>query len=95
MMYRTYTGEEEPKEASLSFEERLIPKEVKEEVKICGSSGSQSNTAANPLSGLLGGVFNGIELDDLLILGLLILLFYENCEDNILIIILVALLFMK
>ena len=94
-MYHTYKSEEIPKEESMTFEERLIPKEVNEDIKICSVNKEMQKDKTNPLSNLFGGIFSGIDMDDMLILGLLILLFYESCEDNIIIIILVALLFLK
>lgn len=95
-MYRTYKTDKMPAPEKNGFEERLIPKEVQTNpVKICSSKNTSEVKAANPLSGIFGGVFDNLQPDDILILGILVLLFYENCEDNLLIIILVALLFIK
>ena len=86
-MYRTYKPEIIEKENN--FEERLIPREVKEiPVNICTQSKNLS-----PINDIFGGFFGNIGWDDILIIALLILLFYENCDDNILITILVVLLF--
>ena len=93
-MYRTYKTEETETTKAPKFEERLIPKEVQETpVKICSEEAVSEVQSINPLSNIFGGIFDNIGFDDIIILGILMLLFYENCEDNILIIILVALLF--
>jgi len=95
-MYRTYKTDKIPVTEKNGFEECLIPKEVQTgPVKICNSENASEIKAVNPLSNIFGGAFDNIQLDDILILGILVLLFYENCEDNLLIIILVALLFIK
>ena len=70
-------------------EERLIPKEVAEiPVAVC-STELQNNA---PLSGLGGGFLNKLHTDDIILIGILLLLFYENCEDNILITVIAVLL---
>lgn len=67
-------------EIKLPKEEKLIPKEVTCEKK-----------EARRKNNLFGNLDN----EDVLILGLLLILFFEDCKDNMLIIVLVALLFIK
>lgn len=83
-MYQTYKNTEPKKEKK--FEERLIPKEV-----VNPHPPVHSKKASNPLNDL----FSNMDFEDILILGLLLLLYYEDCRDNMLMIILVALLFIK
>jgi len=80
-MYQTYQSEPVKKN-----EEKLIPKEITNDncnVKPC----KKQNTSRN--------LFSGINNEDLLILGLLFLLYNEDCQDNMLLMVLVALLFIK
>ena len=69
-MYQTYQSEPVKKN-----EEKLIPKEITNDncnVKPC----KKQNTSRN--------LFSGINNEDLLILGLLFLLYNEDCQDNML-----------
>ena len=94
-MYHTFRNEADTN-AEKPFEERIIPKEVTENYsKITSDEIKSEIKSENPLSNLFGSVFNNLGIDDIIILGILMLLFYESCEDNILIIILVALLFIR
>lgn len=81
-MYQTYKSEE----SCGKKEEKLIPKEV-----IC----VDEKEYENPSKKTRGGLFGSLESDELLILGLLILLYFEDCKDNMLMVILAALLIMK
>ncbi|MBE7019967.1 MAG: hypothetical protein E7411_00845 [Ruminococcaceae bacterium] len=69
-------------ECSEKREEKLIPKEV-----VCEPKAPSENAKK--------GLFGGLDNDDILILGLLLILMLEDCKDNMLIIILVALLFIN
>ena len=69
-------------EAKPSKEEKLIPKEI---------SGCKAKEAKQKQKSIFGSMDN----EDLLILGLLLLLYFEDCKDNMLMIVLVALLFIK
>ena len=92
-MYHTFKNENNETKA---FEECLVPKEITENFsKITNEEIKSEIKSKNALSDLFGGIFDNLGIDDIIILGILLLLFYENCEDNILIIILVALLFIK
>ncbi len=75
-MYQTCQSET----CSSPKEEKLIPKEV-----VC-----QPKSPAKCETG--NGLLSGLSNDDILILGLLLILLLEDCKDNMLIIILVALL---
>ena len=81
-MYRTYKTEELPKKEQ-RFEERLIPREV--------HNSCAPPSPSHPFSGLL----DSIHSDDLLIIGILLLLLNENCEDTLILVILGVLLFIK
>lgn len=94
-MYRTYKNEIANSENNF-YEERLIPKEREEKTyKTAGDDGSNVKITNNPAAALFKDTFSGIETEDILLIGLLLFLFYENCDDNLLIIILVALIFIK
>lgn len=85
-MYQTYKSEEiKPKK-----EEMLIPKEI---------SGCEHNEVHKEIPKQLknrsNSLFGGLDNEDILILGLLLLLYFEDCKDNMLMIVLVALLFIK
>lgn len=85
-MYQTYKSEDiKPKK-----EEKLIPKEVLgcDENEIHTKTHKEQKSKQNSL-------FNGLDNEDILILGLLLLLYFEDCKDNMLMIVLVALLFIK
>ena len=80
-MYRTYKPEYP--------EETLIPKEVTEiPVGICSSPLKKPAPLSVPGMGFL----NTLHTDDIILIGILLLLFYENCEDNILITVIAVLL---
>lgn len=94
-MYRTYKNEIEKNENNF-YEERLIPKEREEKTfKTAGDENSNVKITNSPAAALFKDSFFGLETEDILLIGLLLFLFYENCEDNLLIIILVALIFIK
>ena len=85
-MYQTYKSEDiKPKK-----EEKLIPKEVLgcDEKEIHTKTHKEQKNKQNSL-------FSGLDNEDILILGLLLLLYFEDCKDNMLMIVLVALLFIK
>ncbi len=86
-MYRTYKTEVFP-EKETKFEERLIPREVH-------TSHAPPSPPSQPFSGFLSGIFNSVHSDDLLIIGILLLLLNENCEDTLILVILGVLLFIK
>lgn len=94
-VYHTFKNEIDDT-AVKPFEERLIPEEINVNFsKVTNEEIKSEIKNKNALSDLFGGIFDNLGIDDIIILGILLLLFYENCEDNILIIILVALLFIK
>lgn len=80
-MYQTYKTEE----LNTPVEEKLIPKE-----KTIEKPKESRNHIKNNHR-----IFGNLENEDILILGLLLVLFFEDCKDNMLIIVLVALLFIK
>ncbi len=81
-MYQTYKSEDiKPKK-----EEKLIPKEV---------LGCDKKEVHKEIKNKQNSLFGGLENEDILILGLLLLLYFEDCKDNMLMIVLVALLFIK
>ena len=92
-MYRSYKTENSSEQQKNLFEERLVPKEVTTKPqsitkpKECVCEDKSTNSFPN--------IFGNIELDDIVLIGILILLLNENCEDNILIIVLLVLLFSK
>lgn len=63
--------------------EKLIPKEVNEEKRECRKAGKEKS------------LFGSLDNEDVIILGILLILYFEDCKDNMLMIILVALLFIK
>ena len=81
-MYQTYKNEE----AKEKKEEKIIPKEV-----LC----VKEKEYETPHKKNHGGLFGSLQSDEMLILGLLILLYFEDCKDNTLMLILAALLIMK
>ncbi len=81
-MYQTYKSEEiKPKR-----EEKLIPKEV---------SGCDKKEIHKEIKNSKNSLFGSLDNEDILILGLLLILYFEDCKDNMLMIVLVALLFIK
>ena len=81
-MYQTYKSEEiKPKR-----EEKLIPKEV---------SGYDKKEIHKEIKNSNNSLFGSLDNEDILILGLLLILYFEDCKDNMLMIVLVALLFIK
>lgn len=78
-MYQTYKTEQ----PTIKKEEKLIPREVLEK-----KEKEEKTTCKNKL-------FDSLENEDILILGLLLILFFEDCKDNMLLLVLIALLFVK
>ena len=64
-------------------EEKLIPKEI-----VCTQDKNHQKIKGN-------GFLSGFNNDDILIIGLILILLMEDCKDNMLLIILVALLLMN
>ena len=88
-MYRTYsTNEEKP---VYPYEERLVPKEV----NVAQAPPEEEKQPEVKTSGLAGGLFQNVAADDLVRVGLLFFLLYEDCDDWLLILALVALLFLR
>ena len=81
-MYQTYKSEEIKEKK----EEKIIPKEV-----LCVKEKEYAKSCSKNSKGLLGS----LETDEILILGLLLLLYFEDCKDNTIMIILAALLIMR
>lgn len=81
-MYQTYKNEEIKKPVT----EKLIPREIINEKP----KAAQKQIKKEP-----AGIFGGLENEEIIILGLLLVLYFEDCRDNMLMIILVALLFIK
>lgn len=88
-MYRTYsTNEEKP---VYPYEERLIPKDV----NIAQAPEEEEKQTEVKTDGLAGGLFPNVAADDVVIVGLLFFLLYEDCNDWLLIVALIALLFLR
>lgn len=88
-MYRTYsTNEEKP---VYPYEERLIPKDV----NIAQAPQEEEKQPEVKTDSLAGGLFQNVAVDDIVIIGLLFFLLYEDCNDWLLIVALIALLFLR
>ena len=88
-MYRTYsTNEEKP---VYPYEERLIPKEV----SVAQTPQEEKKQPEVKTDSLTGGLFQNVAVDDIVIFGLLFFLLYEDCDDWLLIVALIALLFLR
>ena len=79
-MYQTYKNEEVKRPT-----EKLVPKEI-----TCDKREIDKSPLKNSKS-----LFGNLDNEDIIILGLLLVLYFEDCKDNMLMIILVALLFIK
>ena len=81
-MYQTYGGNENRKGSNIDYEEELIPHEIKKD---------EENTCKAPEK--QKGLFDAFSRDDLIIMGVILILMNENCEDKTFLAILVLLLF--
>lgn len=77
-MYRTYQNNECKEASDIKFEEKLTPKEIKEENR---KDTFSKNTPSSK---------KGIS-DDLFLILIILLLFKDDAEDNFLVIIIIAL----
>lgn len=89
-MYRTYAANEE--KPVYPYEERLVPKEVNVASHNKAEEERQPEIETDSIS---GGLFENIGVEELVIIGLLIFLLYEDCDDWVLILALIALLFIR
>ncbi len=82
-MYRVYNTKEEP--PVYPYEERLMPKKTAEIAK----------EPRIEVAGTSNELFRNGSADDLVLLGLLLVLLYEGCDDWILLLALLALFLFK
>ena len=90
-MYRTYSTNEEEKKPVYPYEERLVPKEV----SVAQQPVEEEKQPEVTIDSMLGGMFDNIAVDDIIIVGILFFLLYQDCDDWILILALLGVLILR